>query len=212
MGWSTDEQEFHFEIGGDVFDEDSTQNHLGDDRPSGSQDASTYTLANLNLLEGESFTYEYDLTDCWRHTVTIEKVFPLRSSTEAADYPRCIGGARACPPEDCGGAAGYAEFLDKVCRRQDQGRQQEDADAAADRSDRIEWARMQIGRTNTNVALDEDRHTMPPVVESVYVQHPDDGSTMEVRTLLPAPGPNTYNPEAFNLDLVNAVLQATITK
>jgi hypothetical protein len=26
-------------------------------------------------------------------------------------YPRCIAGAGACPPEDVGGVAGYAEFL-----------------------------------------------------------------------------------------------------
>ena len=28
-----------------------------------------------------------------------------------ARYPRCVGGARACPPEDCGGPWGYADFL-----------------------------------------------------------------------------------------------------
>ena len=28
-----------------------------------------------------------------------------------AKYPRCVGGARACPPEDCGGPWGYADFL-----------------------------------------------------------------------------------------------------
>jgi hypothetical protein len=26
-------------------------------------------------------------------------------------YPRCLGGERACPPEDVGGPEGYAEFL-----------------------------------------------------------------------------------------------------
>ena len=28
--------------------------------------------------------------------------------------PVCIGGARACPPEDVGGIHGYAEFLESM--------------------------------------------------------------------------------------------------
>jgi hypothetical protein len=38
----------------------------------------------------------------------LEKVLSPDSTVQ---YPRCIGGARACPPEDCGGTGGYANFL-----------------------------------------------------------------------------------------------------
>jgi Plasmid pRiA4b ORF-3-like protein len=31
---------------------------------------------------------------------------------EDVKYPRCIGGERACPPEDCGGVLGYYQLLD----------------------------------------------------------------------------------------------------
>ena len=33
---------------------------------------------------------------------------------KGVDYPRCLTGRRAGPPEDCGGPWGYAEFLDAI--------------------------------------------------------------------------------------------------
>jgi len=54
-------------------------------------------------------SYEYDFGDGWVHKVTLEKVLPRE---RGARYPRCIGGARACPPEDCGGPPGYMD----ICR------------------------------------------------------------------------------------------------
>lgn len=52
--------------------------------------------------------YVYDFGDNWVHRVIVEKV--VRAEPNVT-YPRCIGGKRACPPEDCGGVWGYQEFL-----------------------------------------------------------------------------------------------------
>ena len=32
----------------------------------------------------------------------------------ASKLPACLGGARACPPEDCGGVGGYQQFLEAI--------------------------------------------------------------------------------------------------
>jgi hypothetical protein len=55
--------------------------------------------------------YEYDFGDSWLHEVRFEG-----TSRRAArrKYPRCLAGARHCPPEDCGGIGGYVEFLDAM--------------------------------------------------------------------------------------------------
>jgi hypothetical protein len=57
---------------------------------------------------GTSFLYQYDFGDDWNHKVVVEKEFPAQAGVS---YPCCVGGRRACPPEDCGGVWGYAEFL-----------------------------------------------------------------------------------------------------
>ena len=57
---------------------------------------------------GTRAEYEYDFGDGWVHDVLLESIAPRRARTR---YPRCIAGARRCPPEDCGGPHGYAELL-----------------------------------------------------------------------------------------------------
>ncbi len=48
--------------------------------------------------------YCYDFGDNWDHTVLFEGK-PARD--KSADYPQCVAGENACPPEDCGGLGGY---------------------------------------------------------------------------------------------------------
>ena len=54
------------------------------------------------------WTYEYDFGDGWRHEIVFEGHSPLEKGQK---YPLCVEGRRACPPEDCGGPFGYADYL-----------------------------------------------------------------------------------------------------
>lgn len=57
---------------------------------------------------GGTFAYIYDFGDSWKHEVTIEKIVDDLSASRA----ECMDGARACPPEDCGGPWGYQRLLE----------------------------------------------------------------------------------------------------
>jgi hypothetical protein len=64
------------------------------------------TLAHFRFRKGAKFTYEYDMTDFWRHEIRVED----RLEPEPGrPYPLCIDGVHACPPEECGGPEGYAD-------------------------------------------------------------------------------------------------------
>ena len=52
--------------------------------------------------------YDYDFGDGWEHELTLEAILPWQSGKK---YPLCVGGARACPPEDCGGVPGYEDLV-----------------------------------------------------------------------------------------------------
>jgi hypothetical protein len=69
------------------------------------------TLSDLAVRDGDAFGYEYDLGDSWDHEVLLEKLVPAEPGGR---YPVCLDGARACPPEDCGGTGGYEELIDTL--------------------------------------------------------------------------------------------------
>jgi hypothetical protein len=52
--------------------------------------------------------HKYDFGDGWEHLIELEDVHYREDNVI---YPRCLEGARACPPDDCGGPWGYQELL-----------------------------------------------------------------------------------------------------
>lgn len=75
------------------------------------QDEQLVKLSRLVPGEKFKFSYLYDFGDSWEHEVLVEKVLPREPDIS---YPVCIKAKRACPPEDCGGAWGYPEFLEVI--------------------------------------------------------------------------------------------------
>lgn len=57
---------------------------------------------------GSKMRWDYDFGDGWKHDVVVEAIGPAEPGVE---YPVCLKGRRACPPEDCGGPWGYEELL-----------------------------------------------------------------------------------------------------
>lgn len=68
-------------------------------------------IANWFSMENRAANYIYDFGDGWEHRIELEKILPRDENIE---YPICIAGKRACPPEDCGGIWGYKEFLEAI--------------------------------------------------------------------------------------------------
>ncbi len=68
----------------------------------GLRDENTVTLRDLPAR----FSYDYDFGDSWEHD--IEDLGP------GGPVAGCVDGEGACPPEDCGGVPGYAEFREAI--------------------------------------------------------------------------------------------------
>ena len=59
----------------------------------------------------DRFVYEYDFGGSWEHELVVEKVLVPESGVQ---YPVCLTGKRACPPEDVGGIWSYDDFLEAI--------------------------------------------------------------------------------------------------
>jgi hypothetical protein len=78
-------------------------------------DENEATVLEVLPKAGAHITYEYDFGDSWLHSVEAEKILP--PAAKAAGVAVCLDGARAGPPEDCGGVSGYANFLEIMKNR-----------------------------------------------------------------------------------------------
>ncbi len=107
MGW-TNSHLHQFEIGNDLYTHPKI---MMDDF-----DAIDYTGIRISDLISQlgsklRMVYEYDFGDGWQHDIVLEKVM---ESEPGAQYPRCIDGKRACPPEDVGGVPGFEDYVEAI--------------------------------------------------------------------------------------------------
>ncbi len=65
-------------------------------------------LSAFFSVDNRKAAYTYDFGDNWVHDVLLEEILPRDPSVK---YPICVGGERACPPEDVGGVMGYSELV-----------------------------------------------------------------------------------------------------
>ena len=74
-------------------------------------DEARVTVGDLAGSGGKSFACIYDMGDDWEHTIEVEGSGPIEAGRA---YPVCVGGRRACPPEDSGGPWGFTEIMEAV--------------------------------------------------------------------------------------------------
>ena len=84
---------------------------FGDPTEMEGEDDDAVTLAEVCPKVKSKLTYEYDFGDGWEHTIEVQKIEEPKPGVE---YPVCLAGKLACPPEDCGGIYGYYHMLDVV--------------------------------------------------------------------------------------------------
>jgi hypothetical protein len=85
-----------------------------DEDPMDTVDYRKVKIGDLLLYPHETLVYEYDFGDGWEHEIKLENIL---LNQEPLPFPKCIGGARHCPAEDCGGTRGYRNLL-KIIRNQ----------------------------------------------------------------------------------------------
>jgi hypothetical protein len=97
----------------------------GDPSDMEGEDEADFTLGELCPNVKSKLIYEYDFGDGWQHTIEVQKIIEPEPGVE---YPVCLAGRKACPPEDCGGIWGYYELLETIADPN-----------AGDHDDMVEW-------------------------------------------------------------------------
>ena len=89
------------------------------------EDEDDVTLDELGLTKKSRIFYTYDFGDDWEVRVKVEKI---EDRGGGLSHPICLDGARAAPPDDCGGIPGYYHLAEVMS-----------APKHPEREDLIEW-------------------------------------------------------------------------
>ena len=110
MGWD-DEHLHNFIVRGKSYGPQGSDDldFFGDDSDEDEEEILISEIAAK--MRKVRFKYEYDFGDSWEHEIVLERRLKPEPDVE---YPRCVDGARACPPEDIGGVWGYYNLLEAI--------------------------------------------------------------------------------------------------
>ena len=123
MGWDDYHMHLFSKGGQDYGSPDPELRHASD---------KNVLLSQLLTRPGGRLRYTYDFGDDWEHDIVLEET---RTAVPEETYPSCVAGQGACPPEDCGGAWGYAELKEIL------------ADPSHERhQDMLEWLGLNAGK------------------------------------------------------------------
>lgn len=110
MGW-TNGHLHHFKLGDQLYGDPELMQENFEELEY--KDSTTTKISDILPKTGKRFRsqYEYDFGDSWYHEILFEGIVRAEPKVK---YPHCLEGARACPPEDCGGIWGYADFVEAI--------------------------------------------------------------------------------------------------
>jgi len=97
-------------------------------------EANNIELRHYFSAKNQRCFYVYDFGDNWQHSVELKGVVDMPQEFTC----RLLDGARACPPEDCGGTMGYEECCEAVSMSKEDIRKL-DGYAREEVEARIEW-------------------------------------------------------------------------
>ncbi|KAI9000199.1 MM3350-like domain-containing protein [Gaertneriomyces semiglobifer] len=168
------------------------------------EDEDTATLTLVAPKVGDTFTFHYEKAD-WVHQIVVENIreenigcdhdhdAEEEHEHEHPQYPKCIAGARACPPDGLGGPAGYAEFLKAA--------NGEATTKFATKLEALEYARDNLGLCNSG--LDSwggaVKRSLEAALTGEAVEEEEDDTPKDVEK-------GGWNSEAFDLEEVNKAL------
>ena len=93
----------------------TSMNELGGTLYPGTKDGSRYGVSHLLKKQGDSVLFEYDYGDSWYHKVKLKSVADY--TDDGTKAVRLIGGANACPPDDCGGIYRYSYLVELMQKK-----------------------------------------------------------------------------------------------